>query len=162
MAVGTLIAESLQVDAVIDGVRLVVTKIARADVGDVAAGQPRTWTFIEFEVSDEDVDALARSLETALRREGGWYCDFRTEAETFVVFAGRTFRYARVTRQDAPTPRTTAARSACRARSSTGLGNSFPSEPPGKSGARCQSSSGRLRNAVTRSRAVCEASANTS
>ena len=27
MAVGTLIAESLQVDAVIDGVRLVVTKI---------------------------------------------------------------------------------------------------------------------------------------
>ena len=95
MAVGTLIAESLQVDAVIDGVRLVVTKIARADVGDVAAGQPRTWTFIEFEVSDEDVDALARSLETALRREGGWYCDFRTEAETFVVFAGRTFRYAR-------------------------------------------------------------------
>ena len=95
MAVGTLIAESLQVDAVIAGVQLVVTKIARADVGDVAAGQPRTWTFIEFEVSDEDVDALARSLETALRREGGWYCDFRTEAETFVAFAGRTFRYAR-------------------------------------------------------------------
>jgi hypothetical protein len=95
MAVGTLIAESLQVDAVIDGVRLVVTKIARADVGDVAAGQPRTWTFIEFEVPDEDVDALARSLETTLRREGGWYCDFRTDAETFVVFAGRTFRYAR-------------------------------------------------------------------
>jgi hypothetical protein len=26
---------------------------------------------------------------------GGWYCDFRSETETFVVFAGRTFRYQR-------------------------------------------------------------------
>ena len=26
---------------------------------------------------------------------GGWYCDFRNDTETFVVFAGRTFRYAR-------------------------------------------------------------------
>ena len=94
MAVGTLIAESLQVDAAIDGVRLVVTKVAgrrRRRRGRSAA----------------DVDLhrvrgvrrgrrrVARSLETGLRREGGWYCDFRTDAETFVVFAGRTFRYAR-------------------------------------------------------------------
>jgi hypothetical protein len=93
--VGTLIAESLQVDAVIEGVQLAVTRIARVDAGDVAVGQPRMWTFIEFAAHEEDVDVLARSLERALRREGGWYCDFRSETETFVVFAGRTFRYAR-------------------------------------------------------------------
>ena len=29
----------------------------------------------------------------ALERTGGWYCDFRNDTETFVVFAGRTFHY---------------------------------------------------------------------
>ena len=30
-----------------------------------------------------------------LDRVGGWYCDFRNDDETFVVFADRTFRYPR-------------------------------------------------------------------
>jgi hypothetical protein len=38
--VGTLIAESLRVGAVLDDVALAATKISRADVGDVDAGQP--------------------------------------------------------------------------------------------------------------------------
>jgi hypothetical protein len=92
---GTLIAESLTVGAVLDGVALTVSKIWRADVGDVAAGQPRTWTFVEFEAANEDAEALAGELEGALRGSGGWYCDFRTAEETFVVFSGRTFRYRR-------------------------------------------------------------------
>jgi hypothetical protein len=37
------------------------------------------------------VEALSRSLDPA----GGWYCDFRTAEESFVVFAGRIFRYPR-------------------------------------------------------------------
>jgi hypothetical protein len=92
---GTLIAESLRVGAPIEGLVLTATKVARLAVGDVAAGQPHTWTFVEFEVDEEDVDALALALEGALSEEGGWYCDFRSHAETFVVFAGRTFRYPR-------------------------------------------------------------------
>jgi hypothetical protein len=93
--VGTLVAESLRVDAVIEGISLLTTKLARADVGDVAAGQPLTWTLIEFEVAEDNAERLARALEAALQRRGGWYCDFRTDDETFVVFAGRTFRYPR-------------------------------------------------------------------
>jgi hypothetical protein len=46
---GALIAESLRVGEVLEGVTLSVTKISRADLGDVDAGQPRTWTFVEFE-----------------------------------------------------------------------------------------------------------------
>jgi len=64
-------------------------------VGDVDAGQPRTWTFIDFEADERDTDALTSALERALEQRGGWYCDLRTDAETFVVFAGRTFRYPR-------------------------------------------------------------------
>jgi hypothetical protein len=92
---GALIAESLRVGGVLDGLALTVTKISRSDLGDVEAGQPRTWTFVEFAAADEDADRLASALEGALERVGGWYCDFRNDDETFVVFAGRTFRYPR-------------------------------------------------------------------
>lgn len=92
---GSLIAESLRVGAVLDSVQMVVTRVSRNDAGNVDAGQPRTWTFIDFEVVDQDVPRLAAALEGALNAAGGWYCDFRTDAETFVVFAGRTFRYRR-------------------------------------------------------------------
>ena len=94
-AVGGLIAESLRVGGVLEGVPLTVTKIWRADVGDVEAGQPRTWTFLDFAAADQDVERLAGALESALERRCGWYCDFRTDTETFVIFAGRSFRYPR-------------------------------------------------------------------
>ena len=92
---GALIAESLRVGARLEELALTVTGISRADLGDVSAGQPRTWTFIEFEAADEEADRLAAALERALERTGGWYCDFRNDAETFVVFADRSFRYPR-------------------------------------------------------------------
>jgi hypothetical protein len=93
--IGTLIAESLKVGAVMDDVLLTVTKVVRADVGDVSAGQSRTWTLVEFEIAIEDAVRFARVLERSLQPTGGWYCDFRSAEETFVVFAGRTFRYPR-------------------------------------------------------------------
>lgn len=92
---GALIAESLRVGSVLEGITLTVTKISRADLGDVDAGQPRTWTFVDFEAADEDAELLANALERVLERVGGWYCDFRNDDATFVVFAGRTFRYPR-------------------------------------------------------------------
>jgi hypothetical protein len=94
-AVGGLIAESLRVGGVLEGVPLTITKVWRCDVGDVEAGQPRTWTFLDFEVADQDVERLAHALEGARERRCGSYCDFRTDTETFVIFAGRSFRYPR-------------------------------------------------------------------
>jgi hypothetical protein len=95
VASGCLIGESLHVGFVLEGLPLTVTRVSRADVGNIDAGQPRTWTFIDFEISDTDIARLVTALERGLQREGGWYCDFRTDTETFVVFAGRTFRYPR-------------------------------------------------------------------
>jgi hypothetical protein len=92
---GTLIAESLRTGTVLDDLHLRVTKISRADIGDVEAGQPLTWTFLEFEAADEDAPRLAEALSESLDPDVGWYCDFRTAQETFVVFGGRVFRYPR-------------------------------------------------------------------
>jgi hypothetical protein len=94
-ASGTLIAESLLKNSPLEGVTLHVRKISRCDVGDPSAGQPHTWTFIEFEVDDQAVTDLVTALSGSLDPAGGWYCDFRTAEETFVVFAGRAFRYPR-------------------------------------------------------------------
>lgn len=94
-AAGTLIAESLRRDHPLECMVLRVGKITRADVGDTTAGQPLTWTLIEFEIDEGALDDLAAALSRSLEPSGGWYCDFRTGDETFVVFGGRIFRYRR-------------------------------------------------------------------
>jgi hypothetical protein len=92
---GILVAESLLKDSPLEGVTLQVGKVSRGDVGDVSAGQPLTWTFIEFNVEDAVLTDLVEALSRSLDPAGGWYCDFRTTNETLVVFSGRVFRYPR-------------------------------------------------------------------
>jgi hypothetical protein len=79
----------------LEGVPLTIDRIARADCGDIFAGQPLTWTFLEFHVQLDDVDSWAEKLSEVLDDRFGWYCDFRSPTETFVVFARQIFRYAR-------------------------------------------------------------------
>jgi hypothetical protein len=92
---GALLSESLRPGAVLDGIPLTVTKIYRAALGNAEAGQPELWTVIEFEVSVDRACELAESLSRLLLADGGWYCDFRSADEVFVVFSGRIFRYPR-------------------------------------------------------------------
>ncbi len=91
---GNLLAESLRKEEALDAVPITVRRIWRADDGDPAAGQPLTWTFLEFEVPDNRAEEFANALAGALE-PGPWYCDFRSDTETFVLFADRVFRYAR-------------------------------------------------------------------
>jgi hypothetical protein len=92
---GVLISESLRTGACLAGVTLTVRRIARYDDGDTDAGQPLTWTFIEFEAPLDEAEELAAAVSRALDKRLGWYCDFRSPTETFVVFAERVFRYRR-------------------------------------------------------------------
>jgi hypothetical protein len=92
---GALIGESLRTGAELSGPRLAVTRIGRAAMGDPGLGQPALWTFFEFEADEGEAEPLARLLAQALLAEGGWYADFRTPRETWVVYAGRVFRYPR-------------------------------------------------------------------
>ncbi len=96
VASGTLICESLRVGAVLDAVVLTVSAIERV-AGDLSAeqreaGLSERWTLVRFEVDDQHADRLAGALAGALDVRG-WYADLHTEHESFVVFAGRVFRY---------------------------------------------------------------------
>ncbi len=94
---GSLIGDSLRPEAdlrVENDWR--ITRVWRIDQGDSAApGQPREWTVIDFEVEDNAVDAFSNLVARNLKREGGWYCDFRTGDDHVVIFAGKAFRYRR-------------------------------------------------------------------
>ncbi|MFF0264679.1 hypothetical protein [Kribbella sp. NPDC004536] len=89
---GVLILESLKVGVVVADLSLVVTKVSRVEVGGTSAEQPGVWSLLEFSV--EDGERLAGVLAGVLDAPG-WYADFRDERETFVVFPGRVFRYAK-------------------------------------------------------------------
>jgi hypothetical protein len=99
VAAGTLIAESLRAGATLDGVAVTVREIERVAPDNVspeqrAAGLPAVWTLLRFEVPDADATRLAEALARVMDRFG-WYADFHTAGESFVVFAGRVFRYPR-------------------------------------------------------------------
>lgn len=95
MLEGVLIAESLRVGATLAGVPLKVTRIARIEVGTAAPGQPRQWTLLDFSAEEADAERLAGQLAAGLAPVGGWYVNYNTSTEAFVVFAGKVFRYPR-------------------------------------------------------------------
>src|ERR1700722_3707350 len=90
---GALIGESLRPGAGLENIPLTAVKIYRAELGVPEAGQPACWTVIEFEVPGTRAPQLAEVLSQMLVTEGGWYCDFRSDAEVFVLFSGRVFQY---------------------------------------------------------------------
>jgi hypothetical protein len=97
VATGTLIAESIRVGAALDGVALTVRRVERVAPTNLsdeqrANGLPDRWTLLHFEVDDADAPVLADGLAQALD-ESGWYADFHTERDSFVVYARHVFRY---------------------------------------------------------------------
>lgn len=95
MIEGTLIAESLRVGANLVDLKLTVRKISRLRPGDTTADQPKIWTLLDVEADEADAGNLAQAFSGALDDQPSWYVDFRSPAETFVVFPGRIFRYPR-------------------------------------------------------------------
>jgi hypothetical protein len=91
---GTLIVESLRVGSTLLALDLTVHEIRRFATSGVPKYQPSVWTVLEFEAPDELADSLASTLATSLD-EPGWYANFSTVTETFVIYPRRIFHYPR-------------------------------------------------------------------
>jgi hypothetical protein len=94
MLKGVVIAESLPPGAKLEGVPLTVTGLYRVAVTDATKDQPPVWTIIYFEARDQDADTLTERFAAQLGSPG-WYLDFHSETEVFVVFPDKVFRYRR-------------------------------------------------------------------
>ena len=94
MLEGTLIAESLRVGTTLENLRLTVRKISRYRAQGTTADQPDIWTTIGFQADEADGEELAQAFASVLDQPG-WYVDFESPTESFVVFPGRVFRYPR-------------------------------------------------------------------
>ena len=94
MLEGTLIVESLRVGTTLAGLNLTVRKISRYRAGGTTPDQPDIWTTLDFEAGDSGARELAEVFAEVLDQPG-WYVDFQSPAESFVVFPGKIFRYPR-------------------------------------------------------------------
>jgi len=94
MIQGTLIAESLRVGADLANLELTVRKISRYRASGTTPDQPDIWTVFEFEAGEAEAETLADKFAEALD-EPGWYVNFESPEDNFVVFRGRIFRYPR-------------------------------------------------------------------
>ena len=91
---GTLIAESLRVGTNLDNLKLTVRKISRYRAQGTTPDQPDIWTVLGFETDEAGARELAEAFASVLDQPG-WYVDFHSPRETFVVFPGRIFLYPR-------------------------------------------------------------------
>ncbi len=124
MVTGVLIAESIPPPASLDAVALTVhtrERVRRDNISPEqrAAGFPADWTLLCFEVGDDDAPRLADALAGMLG-DFGRYADFHTADESFVVYAGRVFRYPKGDADGRAEARAHGRARACPSRSSTG------------------------------------------
>jgi hypothetical protein len=94
MLEGTLLAESLRVGATLDNLALTVRKISRYRVQGAISDQPEIWTALDFEAEESAAAELAQVFSETLDQPG-WYANFQSPRESFVVFPGQIFRYPR-------------------------------------------------------------------
>jgi hypothetical protein len=94
MIEATLIAESVRVGTALPNLTLTVRKISRYQAQGTTPDQPRIWTTLDFEASEAEADVLTQTFAGTLDQPG-WYVDFHSPAESFVIFPGRIFRYPR-------------------------------------------------------------------
>lgn len=93
MVSGYVLVEGMRPDARLEGLPLTLMKIERYPVGNATPDQPSVWTTVVFEFPEESSDRVASGLAAVLNEHGGWYSHFNVNGETFVIFAGRIFRY---------------------------------------------------------------------
>jgi acetyl esterase/lipase len=60
----------------------------------VTPDQPGIWCALDFEADDADAEDLAQTFAGALGQPG-WYANFQSQTESFIVYPGRIFRYPR-------------------------------------------------------------------
>jgi hypothetical protein len=95
MIEGTLIMESLRAGTNLENLALTVRKISKYRAGGTTPLQPGIWTTLDFEADEAQGAGLAEAFADTLDDGPGWYVNFQSPTEAYVVFPGRIFHYPR-------------------------------------------------------------------
>src|SRR5579884_2810981 len=76
------------------GLNLTVHRISKYRASGTTPEQPGIWTVLEFSAEEADGPALAEAFAGVLDQPG-WYVNFQSRTESFIVCPGRIFRYPR-------------------------------------------------------------------
>lgn len=87
---GLLLKESLTDLRILADLRITRTEVWQ--VANAAESQPSTWTALTFEAEDAQADRLAEALSLVMHPQG-WYLNASTEADVYVVFPHKVFKY---------------------------------------------------------------------
>jgi hypothetical protein len=94
MPAGYVIAESIRPGSHLEGTAFILNRIERHEVDNPTRDQPSAWTMIHFEFLESQADSVAEALADMLDSPG-WYTNFDTADDTYVIFPSRVFRYPR-------------------------------------------------------------------
>jgi hypothetical protein len=94
MPAGYVIAESMRPGSQLEGNAFTLNRINRYKVDNPTDDQPSAWTMIHFDFPEDQAESVANALADVLDSPG-WYTNFDTHDDTFVIFPGRVFRYPR-------------------------------------------------------------------
>lgn len=86
-----MVAESLDVGAELSHLTLI--RLRRVPATTAVNGQAHIWTMLDISCAEQDVEQLVAQLEAALL-DGPWYSDLSGPDIRYVIFKGRTFRFA--------------------------------------------------------------------
>lgn len=86
---GLLLKESLARVEILGSVK--VTNVDIKKVSNAVEGQTRSWTFVYFEVDDQQIHLVAEEMSRILKEK--WYLNINGKDDVYVVFPERVFRY---------------------------------------------------------------------
>jgi hypothetical protein len=95
---GMIIEESLEGKDLLDDLKIISTKVEKV------TEEHRTpwisqWTLHTVEISEDDIDLIAKKISAALDREHSWYADFKNATHHYIIFRDKVFRVDRKSKE---------------------------------------------------------------
>jgi len=91
---GTIIEESLDDHSVLNDLEMTNTTVEKVTKKHQTPWL-KQWTLDDFEVAEDDADAVADRFSKALELEHSWYVDFKDKDSHYFIFRDKVFHIHR-------------------------------------------------------------------
>ena len=96
---GIIIEESLNKKDVLGRLKIKSTKIEPV-IDKHKTSWLKQWTLHTVEVSEGEVETIAKEISECLELEHPWYADFKNESIHFIIFLNKVFKIDRTSKEE--------------------------------------------------------------